>query len=482
MRAHALLVIAALLCMGAAQEDRVRFTQEGFLLIDGKPRLIIGLYENPKDDAVLREVAQSGFNLVSTAADQAALDRLQKHGLRAWVPLGSQLQLQEGDAAGRQRLLKTVNAVKDHPALLCWEGPDEALWLAYFGAYDWLTQEQPKRLMELIGKAAAKGDPNAAKYGRMLEKATDYTQRCLWKECEELYNTLWRELAGSNPKPEMLPTARLQLVRDLGDQLTRGWQCIAESDQKHVFWQNHAPGNSTTDLQHYNRAVHAAGCDIYPAPGGMGIRHGLSLRDMDLTGTGVATDVMRQGAPGKACWMVLQGFGWMDLKGDPFNPTDPVHGRRPNLQETRFMAYDALLHGANAILYWGTYTIEKDSALWKDLLKTAKELRALEPALVAPKASAKPTVTAETNYTTFAGGDPKLMLRQVGNDWVLIAVNEWRWGVAFQVHDLPAALNGKTLYRLNSDETHTVQNGGFRDGILGHNVHVYATSRRFEAK
>ena len=111
-----------------------------------------------------------------------------------------------------------------------------------------------------------------------------------------------------------------------------------------------------------------------------------------------------------------------------------------------------------------------------------KELRALEPALVAPEAVAKPVVVAETNWTTFVGGDPKLLLRQVGNDWVLIAVNEWRTGVAFEIRDLPAELNGKTLYRLYSDEEHVVQNGGFRDGILGHDAQVYATSRRFEAK
>jgi hypothetical protein len=74
------------------------------------------------------------------------------------------------------------------------------------------------------------------------------------------------------------------------------------------------------------------------------------------------------------------------------------------------------------------------------------------------------------------------MLRQVGEDWVLIAVNEWRTGVAFDIHDLPEALNGKTLYRLYSSEERTIQNGGFHDGISGYGVNVYATSRRFEAK
>lgn len=146
------------------------------------------------------------------------------------------------------------------------------------------------------------------------------------------------------------------------------------------------------------------------------------------------------------------------------------------------MAYDALIHGANAILYWGTHAIEKDGALWNDILKVCRELRALEPAIVGIHPPMEPVVLAETNYTGFNGGDPKLILRQAGDDWVLIAVNEWRVGIAFEVRGLPLELNGKTLYRLNSDEEHVVENGSFRDGIRPQAVHVYATSRRFEAK
>jgi len=159
MRTGCVLVGAALLCSVAAGEDQVQFNRDGFLLIDGKPRLMIGLYERPDKDAVLEQVAQSGFNLVCADADKAALDRLQAHRLYAWISLGGQLELPEGDQAARKRLINMVNAFKEHPALLCWEGPDEALWMAYFAAYSWLMQEQPKQLTERIGKAAARAIP-----------------------------------------------------------------------------------------------------------------------------------------------------------------------------------------------------------------------------------------------------------------------------------------------------------------------------------
>jgi hypothetical protein len=74
------------------------------------------------------------------------------------------------------------------------------------------------------------------------------------------------------------------------------------------------------------------------------------------------------------------------------------------------------------------------------------------------------------------------MLRKTSADWVLIAVNESTYGISFQVKDLPADLNGRTLYRLYTGESHEVTRGGFRDGIRGFGVHVYATSRRFEAR
>jgi hypothetical protein len=50
------------------------------------------------------------------------------------------------------------------------------------------------------------------------------------------------------------------------------------------------------------------------------------------------------------------------------------------------------------------------------------------------------------------------------------------------VKQLPKEIEGRTLYRLDSEETRVVTDGGFRDGMRGLGVHVYATSRDFESK
>ena len=221
-----------------------------------------------------------------------------------------------------------------------------------------------------------------------------------------------------------------------------------------------------------------AGCDIYPYPFDPPIGHS-DLRDTNLTSVGAYTDRMRAAAPGKAVAMVLQGFGWRDLEKD--KPDDPRIGRRPALPAIRFMAYDAIVHGTSAILYWGTAYIEKDSRLWQDLLAVVRELSALESAIVAPTVKPAPRSVAEGTFGSIDGSGPLVLVKKVESDWVLFVVNEHRHGITFEITGLPRGLAGRTVFRLGTDESHLVMNASLRDGIRSFDVHVYATSRRFEA-
>lgn len=473
------LTVALAAASGASEVSRL--SDEGFILIDGEPRLVLGSYELPKEDSALRALAENGFNLVRGARDREVLDRIGRHGMYAWLPLGSSLALPEGDDARRQALTDVIEGLKDHPALLVWEGPDEALWLCWYAAFQWNTFEQPFALSSAI-RAARDAHPAAkiAEWERLRDRAFDLIMRGLWAESEAIYDQLWKDLAGAHPQPDKTVTACIERARILGDDLTRGWEHIRSLDPSRVFWQNHAPRNSIEALRHHNRAVDAAGCDIYPMPANLGVIHG-DLPNRSITCIGEYTERMQEGAPGKAVWMVLQGFGWKDFD-DPYNPGDEVGGRRPTYEETRFMAYDAIVHGAKAVLYWGTGYIEKDSALWLDLLKVGRELRALEPGIVGQRPATEPSSVGDETYASVDNLGPKLMLRRAGNDWVLIAVNRTYPGLGFNVGGLPADLEGKTLHRLYADESVTVENGGFRDGMRGYDVHVYATSRRFEAE
>jgi hypothetical protein len=458
------------------------FNQDGFLRIDGTARLIIGLYELPEDDERLQEVAENGFNLVRGPQDIKALDRIRKHDLYAWICLGSAAQLTEADPDGEQRLTAIINKFKDDPSLLVWELPDEALWNVWWSRFPWVFGGQQRELRKLIEKARdGRANVDPSKYLSLLERANDYNDRGLWKQAEEIYDTLWRQLGTKNPHPDWRMSQCPDRVNELTDAIARGCRVVRHLDPKHAIWQNHAPRNSVRSLAKYNQPIDAVGCDIYPVPFSSTSGHS-DLKDTNLSAVGAYTDRMREAAPGKSIWMVLQGFGWRDLSEKAKNDPDSQKGRRPNLSETRFMAYDAIVHGANALLYWGTQYIEKDSTLWQDLMKVAKELRALEPGIVSESPKNSPVSAADETYGSIDGQGPHLMLRKAGQDWVLIAVDEHSQGISFTVSKLPSELEGKTLCRLYSDETCKVENSSFHDGIRGFGVHVYATSRRFEAR
>ena len=451
---------------------------DGYVMIDGAPRLVIGLYELPDSDATLRSLAENGFNLLRVP-NREALDRIQTCGFYGWICIDPRLG--EKDAAGRERLRKMVEPAKNHPALLAWELPDEAIWSVWLSDWNWLRWWQNNAVLAAIEKSRATHPKEEVdSWLATAERANDLMLRELFQASESLYNSLWQALGQPSPHPKANYSQCIAGMDALTEDMQRGCNLLREADPKHIIWQNHAPRNTLSRLRRYNRMVDAAGCDIYPAPS-LRSNHG-DLKDESLSAVGAYTDRMRAAAPGKAVWMVLQGCGWRDIDDNFRNAPDPDKGRRPTLEETRFMAYDALVCGANAIVYWGTHAIEKNSEMWADLLRVAREIRALEPALVAARPQRSPVALAhESSASTDPERGPRLILRQSGNDWVLIAVHEQNEGCAFTVQGLPRALEGRKLLRLYSDETHTVHDGRFQDGIRGFGVHVYATSRRFEA-
>jgi hypothetical protein len=458
------------------------FNQDGFLRIDGTARLIIGLYELTEDDEKLREAAESGFNLVRAPQDIKALDRIGKHGLYAWICLGSASQLREADHDSEQKLAEIINKFKDQSSLLVWELPDEALWNIWWSRFHWFfggQQQELRKHIEEAGNKRANVDP--AKCLSLLERANDYNERGLWNRAEEIYDTLWSQLEAKNPHPDWKMSRCPDHANELTDAIARGCRVVKHLDPKRAIWQNHAPRNSIRSLAKYNQTIDAVGCDIYPVPFNPTSGHS-DLKDTNLSSVGAYTDRMREAAPGKSIWMVLQGFGWRDLSEEGKEDADSRKGRRPTFSETRFMAYDAIVHGANALLYWGTHYIEKDSALWRDLMKIAKEINALELGIVGEHPRNTPISTADETYGSIDGQGPRLMLRKAGQDWFMIAVNEHSQGISFTVSKLPEELEGKILYRLYSEEMRKVENRAFNDGIRGFGIHVYATSRRFEAE
>lgn len=452
------------------------------LRVDGRPRLILGLYENPALDQDLQEAVRSGYNLFQCPGDEAALDRVQRLGAKAWVNLGASLDLSENRTVRSEELTRSIRKLAGHPALLVWEGPDEILWNQWYGPLETLRGEV--RSMGELGRGKAECEALARRCQILLERG-------LYPEFEEARQAFWTQAGRSSPHPGVRADQAPPRVERVGEGISAGIRLVRQLDPRHAIWLNHAPRNALADLRRFNREADMAGCDIYPVPANLDVGHS-DLVDMSLSAVGAYTRRMREVAPGRACAMVLQGFGWRDLRQKVTESQLAVGmGRPPTFAESRFMAYDALLNGANAIMYWGTaYSKPWDTdapkaggrpRLWSDLMRLGRELRALEPALLAapvgrPVVRLAPTFGSHDRFPLVASH------RRVEGDDVVLVVNESPHGLRFAIEHLPGRLNGRRLHRLGTDENLCVAGGRFEDGIRATDVHVYATSRRFEAR
>lgn len=464
MKAVKSLIVVVLVARGvwaataAIDADRM-------LNVDGKRMFVLGLYEDPGDDALLADVAHAGFNLVHVGVDTAALDRLWGQGLYAWVNTGGAIDLGD-DPEGREAALqKMVDTAGRHPALLVWEVPDEALWNTWYSASQWRRGAEPRQQNELI--AALTDADLTAKLRDMRAQVEAAYSRGEPEIGEQLADDIWRALGKEPPHPDLNLSNAPERAKRLAQGMVKGYQYLKGIDNAHPIWMNHAPRNSIAQLARFDEAADAVGCDIYPVPEGK-VGHS-DLADKTLTCVGAYTRRMQEAAPGKPVWMVLQGFGWADL-GETKSQKDREELRKPKPDESRFMAYDAIVNGARGILYWGTAYIDKKDPFWTDLLALVTELSAQQPVLSAPDASLDVKVMLAPTWGSIDRGI-RVLPKQVGEHVYLLVVNEWSDPVVYTLHGLES-LEGVS-YRDNTTEQETiVQHGTLTLPIRGYGVHI----------
>ena len=395
-----------LLLAGLASASEVTLAPDRMLEIGGKRTFVIGLYEYPQDDAILDAVAKAGFNLIHASANRTDLDRLYQRGLFAWINTGDAIDLGKDGSKSDAPLRDMAAAWGSHPALLVWEVPDEALWNCWLSAY-----AEPLPLLERV----------------------DVFQKRAAERC-----------AG----------------------LVAGYKALKKLDSHHPVWMNHAALNSIEDLAAFNNAADIVGCDEYPV-----LPYPTPIVDVSrglLNLVGTCTTRMQIAAPGKPVWMVLQGTGWTDFDG-LFGPKDPS-GQRPDFHESRFMAYDVIVRGARGILYWGTHYTPKDSQLWRDLLRVASELSALQPVLSAPDAAVVPTTKASAAILPVNEAVHALGKNVDGRIWWLV-VNEYPIPVSCTLSGLDV-LDGQSYTDSASGVQAVIQNGAMSLEIPAYGVLV----------
>jgi len=453
------MVLAICFCIQGWAE--VSFDTDGMLLVDGDRFFPVGIYELPEGDA-LDEIAGAGFNIVRASASIESLDRAESAGLKAWIPLGGNMDVRDG--AAREKLVGMIERCKGHPALLVWEGPDEPLWNVWYSTQGWMYGGQVEAFRDRIkaareGNAAPDADRLFEEYRRALNVA-DYAS------AETAAAKLWNALGEPPPRPDMLMSTAPQRAKALADGLHAGYAAIRETDSAHPVWLNHAPRNTVPDLAYFNRAAEIVGCDIYPVP--YQTTGHSDLANKRLSCVGDYTERMQAAGPGKAVWMVLQGFGWRDLREE--KPEDETEGRRPRYDETRFMAFDAVVHGADAILYWGTHYIDKPSRFWTDLKRVVTELKGLGDVLAARTLEIDLHVELKPTLYSADRGIVAVAKRARGRTFV-ITVNECHEPLGCTISGLPVA-DGSSLRDAQTGSMLTVEDGTVDCFLGGYGVAV----------
>lgn len=395
----------ALLTAAAAPAVEVSIEPDRMLAIDGRRTFIRGIYKNPDDDAVLKEVAEAGFNLTRCGRDKQALDRLQAHGLYGWCDTGSAAFVPADGSANEERLAAMVREVSGHPAFLTWEIPDEIMWNT------WLDIDKKP-----------------------------VTNR------------------------EKLDALRAETARE-ADELARGHEILRRLDPKHPVWMNHAAGGSLDVLANYARGADIIACDLYPLmpyPTGA-----LDISRSVLGSIGLTATRMQATAPAKPVWMVLQGMAWGDFENPVFT-LQPRPSQYPSFEESRFMAYDSIVSGARGVLYWGTHIGGTTAPIWGIVMKTARDLADHGALLAAPDAALVPEIeTRYFGILPWPRTRGNMHVRALGKmldgetHWII--VNPCPFPVGYTVGGLDA-LNG-TSYTGDDGSTAAVSNGSFT-GVL----------------
>ncbi|MBR1967688.1 MAG: hypothetical protein IKA22_13880 [Lentisphaeria bacterium] len=168
------------------------------------------------------------------------------------------------------------------------------------------------------------------------------------------------------------------------DELMAETNMIKEVDPYHPLFHNEAPNGTMEEQKAYSVICDVIGRDIYPV--GM-TRHGHGdLVDKTMTVVGKHTDICMQSVDyNKPVWMILQSLSWGHINAlNRMKPYEEVMSRYPTYAENRFMAYNAILHGATGIMYhYLGYTVHLPDSYWNALRKVTLELNYLSPVLTA---------------------------------------------------------------------------------------------------
>jgi hypothetical protein len=365
------------------------------------------------------------------------------------------------------------------------------------GRPDWSLEsldEQVAAERQVLDAAAANGLHCWLQLGNvpdLPERAPAATEQLLTSLVGELKDHsalgVWKGIdEPANPnRSAQVPAARL----------VRAYRKLKAVDPTHPVVITQAPVGTLARLTPYRPAFDITGADIYPVSYPPGKHAGRGNRDIGVVGT--ITEKMVKAAGGKPVWMTLQ-IAWSGVIPSQQHPN--IVPRFPTLPQERFMAYQAIVHGARGLSFFGGHLTQiarpADAQLgwnwtfWSQVLQPL--LGELTSDSVAPALIAADVPRAVK--TSAAGVD--LVTRQDGNYVYVIAVRSGSGTSQVSFTGLPNKKNGRpftggeVLFEYEQEplpppvepghqtfRTVRAAKGRFRDWLGQHDVRVYRFQR-----
>jgi hypothetical protein len=240
-----------------------------------------------------------------------------------------------------------------------------------------------------------------------------------------------------------------------------GVSLVRELDDRGLpFWINEAADSDAKFCRKYMQSIDITGCDYYA----------IRSEGSDLPSVGRLVNRWSSIGHGRPVWMVLQGFSWHTIH--------PTRARlHPTFDQSRFMAYDSIVHGAKGVIYWGSSEID-DPKFRQSLYALTSELAAIEPFLVGEQLNEVGVELIDDLFDP-PGIGVRVRSFRAGNDYLVMLVNEDNHRhLGVDVSGLKS-LDGRSLQLLYGNETAEVEDGRLVTRMQPYQVKLFCTNRRF---
>jgi hypothetical protein len=316
-------------------------------------------------------------------------------------------------------------------------------WAGQHGMYVWLNLNELSQF--------ATGDTNtAASLKNLVDTFRNHPALGLWKNYDEAW---WGGISVQN--------------------LLNGYNVIKGEDTNHPVEQTHAPRGTVSNLVPYNVAADVIAVDIYPVVAS-GSASNPPITNTQVSQVGDWANEIAQVAGGqKEFWVVEQ----IAFSGT----TPPSHTLVfPTYQQSRFMAYQAIINGARGLMFFGgniTNTLNSQDlpygynwTFWTNVLKPLVLQLGDQGQLTAALTTSNSTLPITFSGTT--APDIEFCVRQVPPYLYVLASKREGATVNVTFSGLPSwAALGDVVYE--SPRTVSAQNGQFTDTFAQWDVHVY---------